>query len=198
MKRSGTKVPKEELDGGTAGEPDFLVSNHDPYPQVQPGEYQLYCNDVRVYRDPGLKVWKCRYRFVHPMREDFPPLYGFINLGRDRTPPGRRSRYYFEWTVANGHLPRKRQVLSPRIFKGKIFVVRVDWVMSRQHDGKKHTSATRYSLVKGIVDLACSGVVDLPSIEVHKSPSKVGSLQEPDTAGLSCSLVQECDTDTRP
>jgi len=175
------KSRKRDVSGGIAGEPDFLVSDHDPYPQVEPGDYELYCNEARVYCDPGLKVWKCRYRFVHPMREDFPPLFGFINLGRERKPPGRRSRYYFEWTIANGQTPRKRQVMSARIFKGKIFLVRVDWVMPRQHDGKTHTLATRYSLVKGIVELACSGVLNSPSIEVHKSPSKDGLTQVPDS-----------------
>lgn len=42
------------------------ICESDPYPQVPPGEYELFCDDVRVYEDPGLKVYKCRYRFVDP------------------------------------------------------------------------------------------------------------------------------------
>ncbi len=136
-------------------DPHFLYCDHDPYPRVEPGEYDLYCIEAKPYRDPGLKVWKCRYRFINPMQEEFPSLYGFIHLGDGCKPPGRRSRYKREWTIANGHPPGKRQRLSARVFTGKLFRVRVGWVLPRQHDGKLHTAATRYSLVREILALAC-------------------------------------------
>lgn len=165
-------VAGEDTGGGE--DPHFLYCAHDPYPRVEPGEYELYCIEAKPYRDPGLKVWKCRYRFINPMQEGFPSLYGFIHLGDGSKPPGSRSRYLREWTIANGEPGRKRQRLSPRIFTSKLFRVRVDWVLPRQHDGKTHTAASRYSLVKEIIALVCSGEANVPSIEAHKLPSKDG------------------------
>jgi hypothetical protein len=134
--------------GSTAD--DSLVWGSEQYPQIQPGEYELYCTEAKVYFDPGLKVHKCRYRFIKPMDDDFPPVYGFIHIGEQLKTPGRRSRYFREWSIANGDAPGKRQVMSPRIFQSKFFLVRVGWVLARQHDGKEHTSETRYSLVREI------------------------------------------------
>lgn len=161
--KSKRRLRKQETENGqrASEEPHFLCCDHDPYPQVPPGEYELYCTEAKPYLDPGMKTWKCRYRFIHPMLRDFPVIYGFINLGKGENPPGPRSRYHHEWSIANNGTPRKRQVMSARIFKGKIFRVRVDWVLPRQHDGKLHTEVTRYSLVKAILALACSGVVEV-------------------------------------
>ncbi len=151
---------KASFEGGTktdSTDPSFLYCAHEAYPKVMPGTYELYCTEARSYLDPGMKTWKCRYRFIDPLREDSPALFGFINLSKDCSPPGRRSRYFHEWTIAVGQLPRKRQVMSDRVFRGKLFRVRVDWVSPRQHNCKTHTDATRYSLVKEILALACSG-----------------------------------------
>jgi hypothetical protein len=181
----GKKSLQSERGEDLAGaDPSFLVCGIDPYPQVEPGEYELYCDEAKVYLDPGLKVWKCRYRFRDLLRLDFPVLYGFINLGKENKQPGRRSRYFHEWTIANGHPPAKRQRMPSYTFRGKFFVVWVDWVQARQHDGKLHTLATRYSLVKQIRALACSGTKEKsPSIEVHKAPSKEGLGETPCSEG---------------
>ena len=169
---------------GVAVDPHFLKCDFDPYPRVPPGDYLLYCDAAQTYLDPGLKSWKCRYRFRDLGREDFPALFGFINLVKGEKRPRPRSRYYREWTIANGRAPAKRERMSSRAFKGKFFHVRVDWVLERRCDGKLHTTATRYSLVKEVIGLACSGAAELPSVEVHKPPSKDGSLDVVDSASL--------------
>jgi hypothetical protein len=139
-------------------DPDFLVCDFDPHPRVDPGEYELCCTEAKVYKDPGLGVWKCRLRFKNFMLEDFPEIFGFINLGKDPKPPGRRSRYAREWAIANDGPPAKRRRMSPRIFKNKMFVVDVGWVQPTQHNGQTHTKHSRYSLVKEIKALACGSL----------------------------------------
>jgi len=151
---------------------DFLVCDHDPHPRVPPGDYVLYCSEAKVYCDPGLKAYKCRLRFSDPSSETLPMLSAFINLGSNPKPPGPRSRYYQEWTIANGARPKRKDRMSPNVFLGKFFLVRVGWVHEKQYDGRAHTEHTRYSLVREIKALECSGVKKLPSTEVQKPLSK--------------------------
>ena len=78
-------------------------------------------------------------------------MFGFLNLGNHAKPhAGRRSEYWRAWVIANDAPPRKRQTLSPRAFKGKLYEVRIDDV-TRRFDGRDHHPAAIYSTVKEII-----------------------------------------------
>jgi hypothetical protein len=145
-----TSVPRGASTGPTTNrsspEP---VCDVDPYPRYAPGVYEVRCVRARVYRDPQFKCWKCLVEFQ--FLNDEAKVVGFFNMGTGEKPKaGRRSRYYAAWVMANGEMPKKRQVVSCRVFEGKIFKVRVEDIATR-HDGGEHPEAAIYSTVKEIL-----------------------------------------------
>jgi hypothetical protein len=75
----------------------------------------------------------------------------FLKLGSKEKPhAGRRSEYWRVWVEANGFQPKKRQTLSARVFKGKVFEVRLADV-TRRFDGRDHPRGAVYTVVREIV-----------------------------------------------
>ena len=84
---------------------------------------------------------------IDPERE----VYGFLNLGTAEKPEaGRGSKYWRAWVIANGDMPKKRQVLSVRVFVGKVFLARIGDVEKNMH-GTEHSEPERYSVVQEIL-----------------------------------------------
>jgi hypothetical protein len=78
-------------------------------------------------------------------------VVGFFHMGNGEKPKaGRRSRYFAAWVEANSAVPRKRQLMSRRVFVGTIFKVRIGDT-TRRHDGGEHPEAVIYSTVKEIL-----------------------------------------------
>ena len=137
---------QELLEGFPQREP---ICDDASYPRYEPGIYDAECVGADIYRDPQFRAWKCRLKFS--ILPDGDPVYGFFHLGRRDSPhAGPRSEYRRAWAIANGNLPRKRQVLSHRTFKRKIFQVEIADVTSR-FDKRPHPDVAVYSTVKQIV-----------------------------------------------
>jgi hypothetical protein len=118
----------------------------DIYPRYPPGEYQVLCLTATTYQDPRFRCWKCRLECQFLTERE--KVSGFLNLGDGQKPnAGRGSEYRRVWVMANGAQPRRRQVLSKRIFIGKVFRVLIDDTR-RKHDGREHIPAERYSTIK--------------------------------------------------
>lgn len=121
------------------------ISRHEPYPRYPAGRRRMICTAVETYRDPQFKQWRTRLELVDVTDTDV-RISVFLNLGRDRTPSaGRRSKYRWLWVLCNWGLPKKRQVMSDRIFKGKVMLVQIRDVCKR-HDGKRHAEQDIYSV----------------------------------------------------
>jgi len=131
------------------------VCEENPYPLLQAGKYEAQCVHSCLYRDLQFRRWTALLRFqllASGSLTSLGPVCAFLNLGnREKSKAGRRSRYWRAWVIANGEQPRKRQVLSPRVFKGKIFEVEIGTV-KRAHDGREHPVAAQYSTVKEILE----------------------------------------------
>jgi len=125
------------------------VCDEEPYPRYKPGEYLVRCLGGVIYRDPRFKSHKCRLDFQ--LLDEPVEVSAFFHLGCKEQPvAGRGSEYRRVWVIANGSQPRKRQRLSLRVFKDKIFRVRIDDTRKR-HDGRAHPEAEVYSTVKEIL-----------------------------------------------
>jgi len=106
----------------------------------------VLCCRAKLYRDPRFRCWKCRLDCQFLTEPD--TVSGFLNLGTDDKPhAGRGSEYRRVWVMANDAQPKKRQVLSTRIFVGKVFRVRIADT-ERRHDGREHLETERYSTIK--------------------------------------------------
>ena len=120
------------------------------YARLKPGKYSAQCVHAKVYFDPGFRTWKALLRFR--LTDGGVEVYGFFNLGRGEKPhAGRRSRYWEAWTLANGAPPRKRQTMTARVFRGKVFLVEVANV-TQAGDGKPHHPDVIYSTAKRIIE----------------------------------------------
>lgn len=129
---------------------DGPICESDPYPRYAPGEYEVRCIEAKCYRDPRFKRLVCRLKcllMLDPERE----VFGFLNLGTEAKPKaGRGSKYWRAWVIANGELPRKRQVLSVRAFVDKNFLVRIGDVEKRM-DGGEQSELEKYSVIQEII-----------------------------------------------
>ncbi len=148
--------PEPNASTATAGQSAGAPICGAEYPLVAPGRLTLQCVGARIYRHAGLpdSPWKCELQF----RDGFGELsiFGFFHLGcGDESHAGRTSRYWSAWTLANGGPPRKRQVMSPRVFKGRWFVVDVETVTKKGKGAKAEPlpEHMRYSVVRKIVAL---------------------------------------------
>jgi len=127
------------------------------YPLVAEGIRELRCIDARIYRHPGLpdRPWKCQLEFAAGFGE-CPNLFGFLHLGTKEKPDaGRARRYWRCWCLANQGPPKKRQKMSPRVFKNKWFVVQIETVRQKRK-GKIVEQLPEhlwYSVIREIVDL---------------------------------------------
>jgi hypothetical protein len=141
-------APKLVVSAGESQVPEPICDD-DPYVRLPPGEYEAACVEVKVYRDPRFRRWVARLTFRIFPENDF--VCAFLNLGSgENQKVGRDSEYRRAWIVANGSQPSKRQVMSARVFKNKVFRVRVDDV-TRRSDGREHLAAEVYSVVKEIL-----------------------------------------------
>ena len=126
------------------------VCDEAPYPRYPAGEYDAECIRADLYRDPQFRTWKAKLHYrLMPGGE---PICGFFNLGgKEKTHAGRRSEYRRAWIIANGEAPRKRQILTRRVFVGKLYRVRIGDV-TRRFDGRSHPAGDIYSVVKEILE----------------------------------------------
>jgi hypothetical protein len=158
MEKANATVEAHEL-GGTAAQTGVPtearnfgpepVNEYSPYPRYEPGIYEAECKRAEIYRDAQFRSWKCVLQFSILPGGD--PISCFLHLGSEskaKAPP--RSEYRRAWIIANRAQPRKRQTLSPRVFVGKIYQIRVRDVQKR-FDGREHPTASVYSVVKEIV-----------------------------------------------
>ncbi len=135
----------------SSGGPDPICCD-DAFPRYLPGDYDVRCSAVHVYRDPRFKRWVCRLdcHFVTEKAK----VCGFLNMGTGENPSaGRGSEYWRVWVMAKGEQPRRGR-LAKDVFVGKFFRVRIDDTVQR-YDKREHSEAARYSTIKQFV--ACIG-----------------------------------------
>jgi hypothetical protein len=113
--------PSEENDNSKRDQAPVCAD----YPLVEECVCDLRVVRGSIYRAhafPG-SPWKAQLEFADPFGER-PNLMGFFHLGaREQPKAGKSTRYYAAWCLANGGPPKKRQVLSTRVFVGKFFRV---------------------------------------------------------------------------
>jgi hypothetical protein len=146
--RTGRRMPNQTAD---ASGPDPICEDA-VYPRYPPGEYDVRCCRVHVYRDPRFKRWVCRLdcHFLTERAE----VVGFLNMGNGESPTaGRGSEYWRVWVLASGEQPRRRR-MPKRTFIGRVFRVRIEDTTLR-YDQQEHSEAARYSTIKKFI--SCIG-----------------------------------------
>jgi len=77
---------------------------------------------------------------------------GFLNLGQRKQPhAGRESRYFRLWCQANGGPPKSGQPMSPEVFLGKFFRVRVETATTNSK-GEPLSAPEQYSKITDFLE----------------------------------------------
>lgn len=123
-------------------------------PRLDPGEYPAYSRSSKVYRDGQFKRWVCAVQFDvldDSLTEVLARVTWYLNLGsREKPHAGRRTNYWTAWVKANGGQPKRRDRLSPDVFKGRHALVRVDGTQ-KNHRQRSIQSDESYSIIREVV-----------------------------------------------
>jgi hypothetical protein len=130
------------------------VWTKDPYPRLNAGRHMVRVVDlqgpewVRAYRR-----WSLRLECI--VVDEGVAVSAFFNFGTNRnapSTPGRQSKYFKAWVVANGDPPRKGEPLDWNIFVGKYFTVEVA-DCTRDSNDREKSDAEIYSRITEFVRL---------------------------------------------
>ena len=122
------------------------------YPLLESGTYVVRA--VKVQGPEWVRSfcrWSLRIEFALTTEPGF--ISAFFNFGNDKTAKriGRQSRYFKAWTVANGELPKRGELMSPDAFlNGQFFEVLVE-KCDRDSAGNAKPEAEVYSRVTKIL-----------------------------------------------
>ncbi|UVT19825.1 MAG: hypothetical protein H8K03_18890 [Nitrospira sp.] len=62
------------------------------------------------------------------------------------------SKYLQQWSIAAGKRPSRRDRLTTKIFRGKVFLARVRTVTTG-HDGRERDVAWHYSVIDSLIEV---------------------------------------------
>jgi hypothetical protein len=149
------------------------------YARVSAGSYQAIA--IRHQGPEWIRPfsrWSLLVEFE--LLDDGALVCAFYNFGSNRGGPEvmRRGNYFKAWTLANGELPRKGQLMSPDVFlDGQIFTVEVKDSRKDPAETEK-ADAEIYSKVTAILNVNACAAITNPLIRNHES----GIMQSPNQA----------------
>lgn len=120
------------------------------YPHVAPGVYRAVCE---AWQGPEYCAAFHRYslRLQFSLLDDGTRVSLFLNFDKSG-PPGRASKFYRAWSMANGEQPRRGQKMTLETFTepGLIYTVQVE-DSTKNEKGELKPDALVYSRVKEIL-----------------------------------------------
>ena len=152
------------------------------YPRVAEGRYSAVASRTQ---GPQWVVryarWSLMVEFELLSESESVRVCIFFNMGSDPAKPkaGRQSNYFKAWTLANGELPKRGQVMTPETFlDGQIFEIEV--ADSRKDSGERpKAEAEVYSRVTAILS-ATSPSQQSPNLKSFNQESR--TTQSPNQA----------------
>jgi hypothetical protein len=135
----------------------YCIAGESP-PLILEGIYCVQCDECKevYYQAYNSNKLLLRFRIIEGQYEST-ELCMFINLTDPRT--GKRYKeftpntaYYVNWVVANNeNLPPRKDRMSYRIFKNKIFEAKVRTTKRRFHDGMAMPKCLNYSVIDYLI-----------------------------------------------
>ncbi len=135
----------------------------DAYPLIPEEVYEVnyvgYDRKDRVFAPNEGRIF-LRYKVVSIGPYMGTPLFQAFK-SYDRWPP--RSKYYQNWSIANGARPRSITRMSPGVFKNKVFRAQVRTVVPKYESGplkgKPKPEIFHYSIVDELLEVVVGGSV---------------------------------------
>lgn len=123
----------------------------DPRPLIPEGSYEAVCikHEISPYLGKGKKLF-LTYQIIQGEYMGI-KLFQAINHNYNAFSPS--TKYYTEWTIANGDMPKRKDKMTPRIFKDKAFLVKVKTTKPKYEDGEYKPEKFHYSTVERIIEV---------------------------------------------
>lgn len=121
------------------------------YEFVPEGEHQAIVtryDRCEFYRRKKLYLW---FKIVDGTNEG-PEIFMPFNVYSKIV---RNSKYYKAWVTAKGSKPKKNDRMSPKVFKGKVFLIKVRTVMKGRE--LEALGEDKYSVVDDIIGVLAGG-----------------------------------------
>jgi len=144
----------DELGAGAAADLEFEVGD-DPRPLVSDGQYEAACVGAEVVE--FFKFGRSRKALLHFEIYSGPEQGKRLFLPMVAPRPGekvrRGSKLYANYLVANGGVPPgRRDRISLKIFKRRLFRVMIKTVRPRFEDGSEKPELFHYSVVSELLE----------------------------------------------
>ena len=131
-----------------------FVYAEDYKPLIPDGMYEAQC----ISYNSGFHLGKTRKTFLHfkilePGEHLGKKIFMVFNMPCDKK-IRMGSKYYKTYVFANGNQrPTRNSIMSPRLFKGRIFEIKTRTVEPKFPDGKPMPKHFHYSVVDSITDV---------------------------------------------
>ncbi len=126
-----------------------LVPKDNPFPHIPEGEYEA--EYVKAEKKPYLGSENKLYVHYRIIDGKYQGTTLFVVYNFKYTSFPRGSKYYTDWSIANGGLPTRSDKMSPNIFKNKVLLVKVRDVEPKYDDGTPKPEMFHYSVVDRII-----------------------------------------------
>ncbi len=122
------------------------------YARIPEGEYDAYC--YKTKEGPGFGGRRNVYVFFRIYGGEYHDTKLFMAC---TYPPGKmspRHKYYQQWVIANGGIPKRGQRLARKVFPKKMYRVLVRDTKKKHSNNRPMAEAIQYSVVDSIVETA--------------------------------------------
>ena len=137
------------------------------YSRIPPGEYEGIC--FKTKKGPGYGDLPRLYLFFRIQGGEYhgTELFMVCTHGSRKFSP--RTKYYLQWSLANGGPPVKGQRLSPKAFLNKLYLIQVRDTKRKHKGGRVMADFMQYSVVDTIIE-PLTGIPDRSTTPSHKTP----------------------------
>lgn len=119
-------------------------------PSIEPGQYIAHCfkTDIKPFKNERkLLIW------LRLNGGKYDGVELFLPCPYPRGTRSCRTKYYNQWTIANGAPPRKGERMARSVFTDKKFRILVGDSKRRFENGELMPESLQYSIVKSILGI---------------------------------------------
>ncbi len=118
-------------------------------PRIEPGEYEAVCYKIETGRSWGGRTnIYIRFRIISGECEG---IELFLTAPIPNKKYNHRHKYYKQWMLATCRPPHKKETLARKVFRNRLFLIKVRDTKRVDDDGKPLPDFMQYSVVHTII-----------------------------------------------
>ncbi len=118
-------------------------------PRIEPGEYEAICYKIETGRSWGGRTnIYIRFRIVSGENEG---IELFLTAPIPNKKYNHRHKYYKQWMLAACRPPHKKETLARKVFKNRLFLIKVRDTLRKGEDNQPLPDFMQYSVIDTII-----------------------------------------------